>query len=123
MIGFGILALLIAAAGIFAVVSCSVSERTREIGLRMAVGADGATIRRMMVRSIAGWTAIGLAIGLPATVAAGRATARLVADIRPLGPMAVIPAVLLLFAAAALAAYIPARRATRIDPIQALRTE
>ena len=123
MLAFGILALLIAAAGIFAVVSYSVSERTREIGLRMAVGADGATIRRMMVRSIAGWTASGLAIGLPATVVAGRATAGLVADIRPLGPMAVIPAVLLLFAAAALAAYIPARRATRIDPIQALRSE
>jgi ABC-type antimicrobial peptide transport system permease subunit len=123
MLGFGILALLIAAAGIFAVVSYSVSERTREIGLRMAVGADGGRIRRMLVRSIASWTAVGLAIGLPATVVAGRATASLVADVPPLGPAALIPAVVLLFTAAALAAYIPARRATRIDPIQALRTE
>ncbi len=123
MLGFGILALLIAAAGIFAVVSHSVAERTREIGLRMAVGADGAVIRRMLVRSIAGWTTAGLAIGLPAAVVAARAIASLVADVRPLGPAALIPAVVLLFTAAALAAYIPARRATRIDPIQALRTE
>jgi putative ABC transport system permease protein len=123
MLGFGILALLIAAAGIFAVVSYSVSERTREIGVRMAVGADGARIRRMLVRSIAGWTAVGLAVGLPATVGAGRAIAALVADVRPLGPVALVPAVVLLFAAAALAAYLPARRATRIDPIQALRAE
>ena len=104
MLGFGILALLIAAAGIFAVVSYSVAERTREIGLRMAVGADGAGIRRMLVRSIAGWTTAGLAIGLPAAVVAGRAIASLVADVRPLGPAALIPAVVMLFAAAALAA-------------------
>jgi ABC-type antimicrobial peptide transport system permease subunit len=60
---------------------------------------------------------------LPATVGAGRAIAALVADVRPLGPVALVPAVVLLFAAAALAAYLPARRATRIDPIQALRAE
>ncbi len=121
MLGFGVLALLVAAAGIYAVVSCSVSERTREIGLRMAVGAGRSHIRRMIVRSTAGWTMLGVAVGLPATIGAGRLTAALVADVRPLGPIAMVPAVVALLAAAALAAYVPARRATRLDPTEALR--
>jgi putative ABC transport system permease protein len=123
MLGFGMLSLLIATAGIYAVVSYSVSERTREIGLRMAIGAGSSDIRRMLVRSTFGWTTLGVAIGLPATSAAGRVTATMLADVRPMGPTALVPAVTVLLAAAALAAYVPARRATRIDPLEALRTE
>jgi ABC-type antimicrobial peptide transport system permease subunit len=121
MLVFGALALLIAAAGVYALVSYSVSERTREIGLRMAVGADGPRMCRMVVSSMAGWTV--LALGLPATIAAGRVAAAMLADVPPMGPRAVAPAAALLLVAAAVAAYVPARRATRIDPVRALRAE
>jgi putative ABC transport system permease protein len=123
MLVFGALALLIAAAGVYALVSYSVSERTREIGLRMAVGADGPRMCRMVVSSMAGWTVLGLGLGLPATIAAGRVAAAMLADVPPMGPRAVAPAAALLLVAAAVAAYVPARRATRIDPVRARRAE
>ena len=123
MVAFGVLVLLIAAAGVYAVVSCSVSERTREIGLRMALGAGRADVRRMVIRTGTVWVALGVLAGVPAAVAASRLIVATLADARPLSLLAAGTAVVVLAAAAAVASYWPARRAIRIDPIVALRAE
>jgi predicted permease len=123
LIAFAATALLLAAVGIYGVVSYTVTERTRELGVRMALGADaGDTMRLVLGRSMV-LVGAGLICGLIAAAAMTRVIAGLLYQVSPLDPV-VLTAVSALIAACALAAsYIPARRATKVDPLVALRFE
>jgi len=120
---FAVSALLLAVVGIYGVVSYTVTQRTRELGLRMALGADaGATLRLVMGRSMV-LILGGTVIGLLASVAATRVIAGLLYAVGPLDPIVFISVSILLAGAGVAATLIPARRATRVDPIIALRIE
>jgi ABC-type antimicrobial peptide transport system permease subunit len=120
---FGVTALLLAAVGIYGVLHFAVTRRTREIGIRMALGAArGDVIRLVLGRSMA-FVGAGLAIGIVGAVAAGRLTGTLLAGVGPADPLTFV-AVALIFALVALAASaIPARRASHVDPMVAVRYE
>jgi predicted permease len=120
---FGGLALLLAAIGLFGVLAYSVAQRTNEIGIRMALGARGDDVVRMIVVQGLRPTMLGLVAGLGGALALGRTVAGLVYGIRAADPTTLAAASLLLAGIAALAAFVPARRAARVDPIVALRTE
>ncbi|MGI8960724.1 MAG: ABC transporter permease [Bryobacteraceae bacterium] len=117
------MALLLGIVGIYGVISYSVSRRTREIGIRMALGAQQASLRRMFVRHGLLLTSIGVVCGLAAAIAVTRLMSALLFQISPLDPVTYFAVPTVLVAAALLASYIPARRATVIDPIEALRVE
>jgi putative ABC transport system permease protein len=120
---FAALALVLAVVGIFGVVSYSVAERTREIGVRMALGANaGDTLRLVLGRSMA-LVAAGTVVGLVAAVALTRAITGLLYQVSPLDPIVFGGVSILLAAAGLLASVIPARRATRVDPLVALRVQ
>jgi predicted permease len=120
---FGALALVIAAMGIFAVISYSVSQRTQEIGIRMALGAEAAQVARMILGQGLRATLLGVAAGAAGGYALGRALRALLYEVRPADPMVFGTVAAMLIAVAAAAAYLPARRAARVDPMTALRTE
>jgi putative ABC transport system permease protein len=120
---FAALALVLAIVGIFGVVSYSVAERTREIGVRMALGANARdTLRLVLGRSMA-LVAAGTLVGLVAAVALTRAITGLLYEVSPLDPIVFGGVPILLAAAGLLASVIPARRATRVDPLVALRVQ
>jgi putative ABC transport system permease protein len=121
LITFGALALALAAVGIAAVVGYSVAQRTQEIGVRMALGAQGKDVLRMVIGQSLTWTAGGLAAGLLVSALVLRFLASLLYGVRPLDPLVVCGAALLLAAVAAAASYLPARRAARVDPVAVLR--
>ena len=120
---FAGLALLLAAIGLYGVVSFAVSQRTSEIGLRMALGATNATVGRMIVMQGLKPAAAGTALGLILAALSTRAVRSLLFDVTATDPLtfAAVPPVLL--TVAALACYLPARRASRLDPTVALRAE
>lgn len=120
---FGIVALLLASVGIYGVMSYSVAQRTREMGVRMALGAAGGDLLRLVVGEGARLTAVGTAIGLAAAIGITRFVASLLYGISPTDVAAFVFASAVLTATALLACYIPARRAIRIDPVVALRYE
>jgi putative ABC transport system permease protein len=119
---FAGLALLLAASGIYSVLSQSVAQRTAEIGIRMALGADGGRVVRLMLRHAMSSVAIGVLTGAAGAIGTMRLLQSFLFEIRPLDPGAFAGAVLLLAIVALLAAFVPARRATRVDPLRALRT-
>ncbi len=119
----GGMALLLAAIGIYAVVSYAVAQRTREIGIRMALGAQQGGLKLMFVRQGLVWGGIGAAAGLVASAALSRAMSALLFEISPVDPLTYGVVAVGLLAAAAMASYLPARRVTRVDPIEALRAE
>jgi predicted permease len=119
----GGMALLLGVVGIYGVISYSVSQRTREIGIRMALGAAQETVRRMFVRHGLTLTAIGVGCGLAAALALTRLMSALLFEVSPLDPVTYASVSAVLVAAALLAAYLPARRATNIAPSDALRAE
>jgi putative ABC transport system permease protein len=119
----GAMALLLGVAGIYGVIAYSVSQRTREIGIRMALGAQHNEVTGMFVRHGARLVAIGIVCGLAAALALTRFMSSMLFDISPLDPLTYAGVSLGLVAAALLASYIPALRATSIDPIRALRSE
>jgi ABC-type antimicrobial peptide transport system permease subunit len=120
---FAGLALVLAVVGIYGVVSYTVAQRTREIGVRMALGADsGATLRLVLTRSMR-LVAIGAACGLLASFAATRAMAGLLFGVSPFDPAVFIVVAAILGAAGLAASVIPARRATRVDPMVAVRAD
>ena len=97
------------------------AQRTSEIGIRMALGADAGTVVRLMLRGAMGSVLIGGAIGAGGAIASARLLTAFLFNVRPLDPIAFLLAAAVLIAVALLAAYVPARRATRVDPLQALR--
>jgi putative ABC transport system permease protein len=120
---FAGLALLLAAVGLYAVMSYSVELRRREIGIRMALGAQPEKVRALVVADAIRIGAIGLAAGLAAALAATRVLQELLFGVRASDPTTFIEVSLLLLGVLVVAAYLPARRATQVDPIVALRTE
>lgn len=120
---FGVFALVLAAVGIYGVVAYTVGHRTREIGVRLALGAGRGEVRRLMVRQALAPVAIGVALGLVGALALGRALSGLLFEIGGGDPLALTGAAGLLLAMALLASYIPARRGSNLDPVSALRDE
>jgi ABC-type antimicrobial peptide transport system permease subunit len=119
----GTMALALGVLGIYGVISYAVSQRTREIGIRMALGAKKSELMWMFVRSALALTGVGMAIGLGAAAALMRLMRTLLFGISPLDPVTFIAVPVALVAAAALASYLPARRTTAVDPVVALRAE
>jgi putative ABC transport system permease protein len=120
---FAGLALLLASVGIYGVTSYGVAQRHREIGLRMALGADRGRVLRMLLRSGLATIAIGLGVGLVLALALTRLMSGLLFSVRTWDPVALGGAAVLLMAAALLAIFVPARRATKVNPMVALRYE
>ncbi len=120
---FALVALALAAAGIYGVLSGSVTERTREIGVRSALGASRADILALVIRQAMTLTGMGVMIGLVAAMAASRALISLLFGVSRLDPITYCSVIALLACVAALAAWMPAWRAARVDPVRALRAE
>jgi putative ABC transport system permease protein len=120
---FAAAALLLAASGIFAVVAYSVAERTREMGIRLALGATPVAVVRQVLREGLALPFIGLAVGVAASLALTRLLRASLYEVTATDPAVFVAAVVLLTLAAALACLIPALRATRVDPLEALRAE
>jgi predicted permease len=120
---FGGLALGLAAVGVYGVKAYSVARRTREIGIRMALGAEGKTVQWMILREGFAMVAAGLAIGLLLAFATGKIVSSILFDVSSTDPFAFTIAPAVLMTAALLATWLPARRATKISPMAALRTE
>ena len=120
---FAGVALVLAAIGIFGVLSYAVSQRTREIGIRMALGAQGRSVVRLIVRQAMVLVACGVAAGLVLGLLVSQTMAKMLFDVRPSDPMTYVTVSAVLAAVALVASYLPARRATRVDPIVALRAE
>jgi predicted permease len=119
----GAMALLLGVIGIYGVISYAVSQRTREVGIRIALGAESGQVRSMFVRQGLVLTAVGVAVGLGGAVALTRWMASLLFEVSPLDPVTYVAVSVVLIVAATLASYLPSRRATRIDPVDALRAE
>jgi putative ABC transport system permease protein len=120
---FGALGLILAAVGLYGVMAYSVEQRTSEIGLRMALGADRWQVVRMVLRGAFSQIGIGLAVGIPAAIGAGKLMTDQLYGVRPWDPVMLASATLLLGIAALLASLIPARRAAGVEPMVALRNE
>ncbi len=121
LIGFSVVALLMAAVGIYALIRYSIATRTQEIGLRMAIGAQASDILRMIIREGLTLTLTGLALGLVGAWWLGRAGSSLLFGVTATDPLTFMAVSLLLIAVATAACYFPARRAMKVDPIVALR--
>jgi putative ABC transport system permease protein len=120
---FGVLGLVLAAVGLYGVMAYTVEQRTGEIGVRMALGADRGQVVKMVLRGAFSQVGIGLALGIPAAIGAGKLMSDQLFGVKPWDPIMLTLATLLLSLAALLASVIPARRAAGVDPIVALRNE
>ncbi len=120
---FAILALVIACVGLYATMAYAVARRTSEIGLRMTLGAGRGVVIWMVLREVCVLAAVGLAIGVPTAIGTSRLIESLLFDMKPNDPHALALATAILLSAALLAGYGPARRASRVDPMIALRHE
>jgi putative ABC transport system permease protein len=123
MSSFGVVALVLAAIGLFGVMSSIVREQTRELGIRIALGAMPGDVRRTVLGRAFGITLIGAAVGLAGAVAMSRLFVGLLFEVSPVDPISLSASCVLLVGVAMVAAYLPARRATKIDPVEALRAE
>lgn len=119
----GLLALALACLGLYGMVSYTVARRTREMGIRLALGAERATVIQMVLKSGLTLVGVGAATGIGGSVVVGRAADRFLYGSGGLDPLAFVAAPALLAAVALLATWMPARQASRVDPVQALRTE
>jgi putative ABC transport system permease protein len=123
LMAFAGLALLLSAMGIYSVLSYSVAQRTREMGMRMALGAQPGDVMRLVVGGGARLAFVGIAAGIAASLALTRLMTGLIYGVRATDPVTFAAAVLVLGGTTLLACYVPARRGTKIDPIVALRHE
>jgi ABC-type antimicrobial peptide transport system permease subunit len=123
MTAFAALALLLCASGIYGIISFTTAQRTREIGVRMALGADNRSIQRMVLREGSGVIAVGLVIGLAGAALTARYVQALLFEVHPGDPLTIGTVCLLLAIVGLAACVVPARRATRVDPLVALRAE
>jgi ABC-type antimicrobial peptide transport system permease subunit len=116
-----VLALLLSAVGIYGVISYVVAQRRGEIGIRMALGARTGQVRGLVVMQSLSLAAVGVAIGLAGAIVTTRVLGALLFGVSPTDPLVLVGATMLLVVLAALASYAPARRASRVDPVEALR--
>jgi ABC-type antimicrobial peptide transport system permease subunit len=122
-VAFGVLATVLAALGLYGVMSFTVMRRIREIGIRMALGAEEGRVLRLVLREVALLALLGMAVGLPSAMALGRLVSSQLYGLSPADPPTLIMATGVLAAVALVAGYLPARRAARVDPLTALRHE
>jgi ABC-type antimicrobial peptide transport system permease subunit len=120
---FGTLALLLAAVGLYGVISYMVTQRTHEMGVRVALGAQARDVARLVVREGVGVTAVGTVIGLAAALAGGRFVESLLYEVSPRDPLVLAVVAVTLLSIAVAATLVPAWRAMRVDPVVALRAE
>jgi ABC-type antimicrobial peptide transport system permease subunit len=120
---FGLLALALACVGLYGTMAYAVARRTREIGVRIALGARSLVIQQMILRETAVMVLVGLAAGIPLALAAGRLLRAQLFDLSPFDPATTIAATLAVLVVTILAGYVPARRASRVDAMVALRCE
>lgn len=120
---FASLGLTLVLIGVYGVLSYSVTQRTREIGVRMALGAEAGAVLRMLLRSGLRWLLVGIGLGVPASVGLAKALQNRIWGLKAADPLTLVIVAILVTAAGLASCYIPARRATRIDPMAALRHE
>jgi predicted permease len=123
LVSFGAIATALALLGIYGVMAYSVSQRTREIGIRIAIGARQADVSRMVMRHGITLTAAGVLVGIGASLALSKLIASQLFGVRPSDPVTIVSVLLVMMAVAAAAAYLPARRAASVDPVIALRSQ
>ncbi len=122
-VAFAVLATVLAAIGLYGVLAYTVAQRTREFGLRMSLGADAASIRGMVMRQVGMMALVGGAIGMAIAIAVGRAAQSLLFEMKGYDAMVLAGATIALALVTSIAGFIPAARASRIDPMRALRHE
>jgi ABC-type antimicrobial peptide transport system permease subunit len=120
---FGFLGLILASFGLYGIISYTVSQRTREIGLRMVLGAQRSDALRMVLRQVLWLVFLGVAIGLPLAMVASSLLRAVLYQVSPTDLTAIGATVIVLFAVALVAGYIPAHQAAKVDPIVALRQQ
>ena len=120
---FAVLATLLAAVGLYGVLAYTVAQRTREIGVRMALGADARRVRAMVLRQVSGMMLVGGVIGIAGAIGLGTAARSLLFGLKGHDPIVLMLSVVALLLVALAAGYVPARRASQVDPVKALRYE
>jgi putative ABC transport system permease protein len=123
LVGFALLGMVLACIGVYGVLSYAVSQRTQEIGVRMALGAQVADVRRMVLKTGLRWLLIGIGIGIPASIALEKILQNRIWGIKSADPLTLAAVSLVLIAVGLAACYFPARRASKVDPMVALRYE
>ena len=121
--GFGLLALALACVGIYGIMAYTVSQRTNEIGIRLALGAHRTQVRAMVLQQATRLAVIGVIIGIAASLALSRLVKSMLYGLKPTDPISIIGAATLLLTVALIASWIPALRASRVEPMKALRHE
>ncbi len=123
LVAFAALGMMLASVGVYSVLSYAVSQRTHEIGVRMALGAEATDVRRMVLKSGLRWLLVGIGIGVPASIALAKILQNRIWGIKSADPLTLAAVSLVLTAVGLAACYFPARRATKVDPMVALRYE